>query len=179
MDLHTLVPSLQRATAPPGQFATLFPLATDDEMAARLADAAAEAQMDGFLGHLTVDPTALTLSPDPVAPGIGAVLVLYAKCQIIQSQLANMKTRARYKAGPVESDVESASGMLQEVLRELDGRKKDLIKYARAGQLGKAFGMADAYVAQSVGLLDPYFGNMAIDLGPFGFEPAYGFPLGY
>ncbi len=179
MDLTTLVPALQRAAAPPGQFATFFPMATTPEMAARLADAAAEAQMDGFLGQFTIDPVGLTLTPDPVPPGIGAVLVLYAWCSIVKSNVLNLKTRARYKAGPVEADVEQASGMMQELLREVDGRKKDLIKYARAGQLGKAFGMADAFVAQSIGIYDPYFGNIAMDIGPTAYEPAMGMPPGY
>lgn len=176
MDLRTLVPALQRASAPPGQFADLFPLATTTEMASRLADAAAEAQMDGFLNQLTVDPDALTIGPDPVAQSVSAVLVLYAWSSIVKTQVMNLKTRTRYKAGPVESEVEQASGVLQELLREVDGRKKDLIKYARAGQLGKAFGMADAYVIQSLGDWDPIFGNLAMDLGPLtptGFMPGY------
>lgn len=177
MDLRTLVPALQRAAAPPGQFVDLFPQATTTEMAARLADAAAEAQMDGFLGQLTVDPDALTLSPDPVAPAIGAILVLYAWSSILKSQVLNLKTRLRYKAGPVESEVEQASGMMQELLREVDGRKKDLITYARAGQLGRAFGMVDSYLIQSIG--DPYFGNLAADLGPGAIDSAFGYPLGY
>lgn len=179
MDLSTLVPSLERRVAPPGEFATYFPNATPTEMEARLADALGEIQMDGFATQYSLDSTMTQISPDPVPISLQQLLVMYAMANVVQAQLMFTKTKQTYKAGSVESDVEQASGVLKEILAEVNDRKKEFLKYARAGAMGKAFGMVDLYVTHSIGFYDPYWGNLAPQLGYPVYDAGFGYPIGY
>lgn len=179
MNLSDLVPALERRVAPPGMFDTYFPNATPTEMAARLADALGEIQMDGFATQYSLDPTLSVVTPDPVPMALQQLMVMYAMANVIQVQLMNTKTKQVYKAGPVESDVEQTSSVLVELLKEVNDRKKDFIKYARAGALGKAFGMVDLYVTHSLSFMDPYWGNLAPTLGYAQFDPSFGYQIGY
>lgn len=179
MDLSTLVPALERRVAPPGQFSTYFPDATPSEMEARLADALGEIQMDGFATQYSLDSTLTQMSPDPVPMSLQQLMVMYAMANVIQAQILFTKTKQVYKAGTVESDTEQASGVLQELLKEVNERKREFIKYARAGAMGKAFGMVDLYVTHSLGFIDPYWGNLAPNLGYAQFDPSFGYPVGY
>ena len=149
MELLSLVPALQRAVAPPGEFATYFPNTTDDDLAATLADAMAEAQLDGFLGSVSLDITTETTMPDLTNPQ-QALVVLYGMARILHARVANLKNRTRYKAGNAEAESEQSASVLVELLRGVKERKKAMLEEARTGSMARAFAMVDMYVAKSV-----------------------------
>lgn len=149
MELVDLVPSLQRAVAPPGEFTTYFPNTTDGDLAALLADSVAEAQLDGFMSTKSLDLEDESISPDLV-PGEMALVVLYGAGRVLRTKIANLKNHTRYKAGSAEAETEQSASVLVELLRSTDARKKQLLDDARQGRAGMAFSMVDLYVSKSI-----------------------------
>lgn len=149
MNLADLVPSLQRAVAPPGEFATYFPEALDGDLSATLVDAVAEAQLDGFLGSASLDVNAETVTPD-LTSAQQALVVLYAMARVLHARVANLKNRTRYKAGSAEAETEQSASVLVELLRQTKDRKKQLLEDARAGNMASAFAMVDMYISKSI-----------------------------
>lgn len=158
MELLELVPSLQRAVAPPGEFATFFPNATDDDLAAAVADAIAEAQLDGFLSGFSMNLDAGTVTPDLSSPQ-QALVILYGMARVVRARISNLNNRTRYKAGPVEAEEEQSASVLVQLLRDINQRKKDMLEEAKHGSMVRAFAMVDMYVTKSIDA--PY----ASDLG--------------
>lgn len=161
-NLSDLVPSLTRALATPGTFADLFPDTTTTDLVGVLTDAMAEAQLDGFLSRTSLNVQASATTPDLTVPE-QALVVLYGMSRVVTARVSNLKNRARYKAGSVESETEQSSTVLVELLREIRDRKKQLLDDAKAGNMAKAFGMVDMYLAKSIDVSDPnvdyYFGG--------------------
>lgn len=149
MNLSDLVPSLQRAVAVPGTFATLFPSTTDDDLSGTLADAVAEAQLDGFLSTVVVDLDSGDFAVDLTRPE-QALVILYAMSRVVMARVANTKNRTRYKAGPVEAEEEQSATVLTELLRQIRDKKKELLDAAKAGNIATAFAIVDLYVAKSL-----------------------------
>lgn len=149
MDLVDLVPSLRRAVAPPGEFATYFPNTLDTDMSALLADAVAEAQLDGFLATASLNVDEETLIPDP-STGEQALVVLYGAARVLAARLANLKNHTRYKAGAAEAEVEQSASLLVELLRATNARKKQILEDAKYGRGGSSFTMVDLYIAKSI-----------------------------
>ncbi len=149
VELLDLVPSLQRAVAPPGEFATFFPNATDDDLSASIADAIAEAQLDGFLSEYATNLDAGTVSPD-LTSAQQALVILYGMARVVRARIANGKNRTRYQAGPVEAEEEQSASVLVQMLRDINTRKAELLKEAKAGDIARAFVMVDMYVAKSI-----------------------------
>ena len=154
MDLSDLTPALKRALAVPGTFADLFPDTTDDDLVGTLADGVAEAHLDGFLAGVVLDVSGATVAPDLSSPQ-QALVVMYAMSRVLTARVANLKNRTRYKAGSVESETEQSASVLVELLREVRDRKKQLLDDAKAGNLAKAFGMVDMYLAKSIDVSNP------------------------
>jgi hypothetical protein len=148
MELADLVPSLQRAVAPPGEFDTYFPNSTGDDLAGLLADAVAEAQLDGFLSTTTLDVDALTVTDLNSAQQ--ALVILYGMTRVLTARLSNLKNRTRYKAGNAEAETEQSASVIVELLRQSSARKRQLLDDAKAGNLATAFAMVDLYVAKSI-----------------------------
>lgn len=149
MELANLVPSLKRALAAPGEFTTHFPSATDTDLADTLADAVAEAQLDGFLGNSSLDVLSSVVTPD-LTPPQQALVILYGMARVLHARVANLKNKTRYKAGNTEAETEQSATVLVEMLRQTKERKKVLLDDARAGNLATAFAMVDMYIAKSV-----------------------------
>lgn len=149
MDLTDLVPSLKRALAAPGEFDTMFPESSDDDLAGTLADALAECQLDGFLGTTSLDLLNVTVTPDLTTPQ-QALVILYAMSRVVTARVVNLKNRTRYKAGPVESETEQSASVLVQMLKDITTRKKQLLDDARTGSLATAFAMVDMYVTKSI-----------------------------
>ena len=149
MELIDLVPALQRAVAPPGEFTTYFPNTTDADLSATLADAMAEAQLDGFLASVSLDITTESTAPDLTNPQ-QALVVLYAMARILHARVANLKNRTRYKAGAAEAETEQSASVLVELLRSVKERKKAMLEEARTGRMANAFAMVDMYLAKSI-----------------------------
>lgn len=153
MDLTELVPALQRAVAPPGEFATLFPNSTPTDLTGVLADAVAEAQLDGFLATSGLDVDASVVTPDLTAPQ-QALVVLYGSARVLTARVSNLKNRTRYKAGSAEAETEQSASVLVELLKQSKERKKQLLEDARAGNASSSFAMVDLYVSKSIDMND-------------------------
>lgn len=149
MDLSTLNDSLRRAVAPLGEFATFFPNTTDADLIGTLADAVAEAQLDGFLSGDALDTSLNTVTP-ALSTAEQALVVLYARARVLAAGLANLKTRTRYKAGPVEAETEQAASVLVALLRDTSERKKQILDDAKYSGTGLGFAMVDLYVSKSL-----------------------------
>lgn len=149
MELLDLVPALKRAVAPPGEFTTYFPNSTDEDLSATLADAMAEAQLDGFLSTVSLDITLEATAPDLTNPQ-QALVVLYAMARVLHARVANLKNRTRYKAGNAEAETEQSASVLVELLRGVKERKKAMLEEARTGSMANAFAMVDMYIAKSI-----------------------------
>lgn len=133
-DLADLVEPLKRAVAVPGTFTDVFPSTSDEDLAALLADAFAEARLDGFLSGFTLDLNLNTTTPD-LQSSHTALLVIYGAYRILINEVRNRNTRFAAKAGPTEYETEQTASMLNEVLRQLGAKKKDILEQARLGEL--------------------------------------------
>lgn len=164
MDLVDLTGSLRRAVAPPGEFDTYFPDTVDEDLVGTLADAFAETQMDGFLSTVALDIDAGTLTPDLTAAE-GALVVLYARARVVMARLSNIKSHTRYKAGPVEAEVEQAASLLVALLKDTSDRKKQIINDNRYSS-GSSFTMVDLYVSKSLDYTSPDLSYL-VDFGMY------------
>lgn len=149
MELTNLVPSLKRAVAAPGEFDTFFPSSTDADLTGALADAVAEAMLDGFLGATDLDLVNNAVTPD-LSHQAQALVILYGAARILSARIANLKNRTRYVAGPAEAETEQSASVLVELLRQINARKKQVLDDARAGDMASAFEMVDMYTAKSI-----------------------------
>lgn len=156
MDLTDLVPSLKRAVAAPGEFDTYFGEATENDLAGLLADAIAEAMLDGFLAGVALDLDQLTALPDLTQPQ-QALVVLYGSTRVLTARIANLKNHTRYKAGAAEAESEQSASVLVELLKQAKERKKQLLDDARYGG-GASFAMVDLYVSKSIDVSDAAVG---------------------
>ena len=154
MELSALVPSLKRALAVPGTFADLVPDTTDLDLRDTLADAVAEAHLDGFLSGVVLDVGTAVTTPDLSSPQ-QALVVMYGMSRVLTARVANLKNRTRYKAGNAEAETEQSASVLVELLREVRDRKKQILDDAKAGDLAKAFAMVDMYVSKSIDMSSP------------------------
>ena len=167
-DLNDLIPALKRTAAPPGEFDTLFPEATDEELVGYIADAVAECQLDGFLAKYEIDLLQETVEPDLTNDSgavkvAGAMALLYASYRIVLNELRNVRNRVAYQAGSASMEEDRTASMLNEILRQLNARKQDLIEQARLGNLA-----TDVYV-HDMAFLKATFDNLYSE--PFAFDP--------
>jgi hypothetical protein len=158
-DLADLVPALKRELAAPGDYATTFPNSTDSELTARLADAFALAQLDGFFADVALDVDELTVDPDLSAAG-GALIVLYAAMQVIRSAIRATQASFRAKAGPVEYEVQRSATLLRDELKYLNERMTNLVAQA-------------VLSSRQTFVMDAYLNHIALDLGSIGGFYAY------
>lgn len=149
MELADLSDSLKRALAVPGEFDTFFPETSGADLSGMLADAVAECQLDGFLGNYGLNLINETVTPD-LSTAQQALVILYARARVLQSRIANLKNRTRYKAGTTEAETEQSASVLVELLKETKERKREILENARYGSAGIGFSMVDMYVAKSV-----------------------------
>lgn len=144
-NLDVLVEPVKREIAVPGEFTTVFPSTSDDDLLATVGDAFSEAQLDGFFGTHVLDLDTYEVTPDLSAAG-GALVVIYAGGRIIRSRLRQLTTGERYVAGSVEYEIQRAAGVLREDLMALERRKAQLIQRGRR-QSGQAY-VFDGYFAR-------------------------------
>lgn len=147
-----MVPSLERALAPPGQFEALFPGATEEELSLTIADSFAFIQLFGMLEKWTLDSVTLDISPDLPLPEQQAVVTV-AAMRTVRTQLRNVKNKVLYEAGPTRYQSETSASMLTaelELLEKLWEELKD------------ALGGIDAY-ATAVGVYDNYHERMVAE----------------
>lgn len=127
-----LIEPLKRAIAGPGQFDEAFPDADDDTLFAYITDAFGEARLDGFFAGGSVDWVSGDFDPE-ISQAEAALLVIYASMNILGTQIRNLGTRSKYKAGPVEFETEYSAGVLQSILSEMSDRKKQILRGLSSG----------------------------------------------
>lgn len=155
-DLGDLVASLQRVVAPPGQFDTLYPLASSSDMVGYLTDALAEATLDGFFFDAPITWTDEGITTPDLNRGQQALIVIYGGYTFLKAELKNKTSLSRYKAGPVEYETQQGASVIAGLLQEAADRKKQLILQQSEIGVSAAFHMADAYFINAVGL--PWWG---------------------
>jgi hypothetical protein len=165
--LASLVPSLKRQVATPGDFDIAFPNALDTDLLGYLGDAFGQAQLDGFFGAMVWDPSANTVTPD-LSPGGSAIIGLYAAETILLSKFRDQPTRTVYKAGTAQYEVDYSANVLAAEIKELQTRRENLLKQAMRllRAVSPSVYMQDAYLSRSFGFL-PWFGG--VDMNNFGF----------
>lgn len=148
-DLADLVEAFKREAAVPGTFDVTFPSTDDDDIIGSLADAFAEAQLDGFFGTLILDLDAGTVTPDLSVAG-AALVTMYAGMRLTRQHLRSLTTRTAYKAGPVEYETERSSSALVEELKQLKSRRDQIMANAiRAGRGAGSVFVIDGYVQRA------------------------------
>lgn len=163
-DLRTLVDALKREVAVPGTYDDVFPDTGPDQLAATLADAFAEAQLQGFFGDvsLTVDATVSPASYEtskPLSAAGGALIVLFAGMRILRSQMRTLSQSATYKAGSVEYSTANMTTVIRDELKALRDRLDGLIVDGKRS--GRAVAVADTYAKRlSEGRLAAYTGSL-------------------
>jgi hypothetical protein len=137
-DIDDMIPALKRSVSIPGGFDAAFPTAVDADLVGLLFAAVAEAQLDGFLVSYVVDAAAETVTPDMSREGAvnaaGALVLIYATYRVVLNELRNVQNRVSYVAGPAKYEVERTASLLNEILRQLNDRKKELLRRAEQGQ---------------------------------------------
>ena len=148
-NLADLVEAFKREVAVPGTFATEFPDTSDDDLEEALKDAFAQARLDGFFGKMELDVATGEVTPDLSIAG-AALVTIYAGIRMTRTQLRKLPTISRYKAGPVEYEVQQSAQAITADLKTLEDRRKELVQNAlRAGRgTGSTF-VLDAYVARA------------------------------
>lgn len=169
-DLGDLVDSLKRAVAPPGEFATLFRSATDDDLIGSLMDGFAEAQLDGFFtpaysSLFTLDADAGTVTPD-LSAAQSALVIIYTAHRVVTTRLLNLKTHTRYAARGAEVENDQAATLLVQLLKDFSARKAALQQKAAYSGVDAAFTMADGYFLAATGRYGPMGGSY--DYDPYG-----------
>lgn len=130
-DLEDLVPGLKREVAVPGAFSRVFRETADSELVGSLMDAFANAKLDGFFPGHELDVDAETITPNLSTAG-QALVRLYAAERIMVAQLANLKSRTLYEAGPVKYETEQAASVLAGILKLIADRKRHVMESAYA-----------------------------------------------
>ena len=165
-DLFDLVDPLKRAVAVPGEFTGSFANTTDTDLADVLLDAFAEAQLFGFFGAHGSDDDGI-VTPD-LSRGEGALVVIFAMCRVLNSEIRNRKTHVKYEAKGAIFEQDQSATMLVQLLKDYQAQKADLLKRATYAA-GSAFYMADQYFLRAVGY-GSYGGdhpNYASSYGPY------------
>lgn len=169
-DLSTLVEALKRELAVPGTFATVFPDTQDTDLSGSLADAFAQAQLDGFFSTSMVDlstPATPQVSP-PLSSGGGALVILYAAERTIRAQLRVLNTMVKYEAAGVSYETQQAASVLVQELKDIQARRTNLLALLlRQQRSGQAVHVTDGYLIRGRG----YY--------PAGFYGEFGFFYGY
>lgn len=140
-DLADAIPSLQRAVATPGTFATTYPLTTNNDLLGCLMDGLSEVQMDGFLNTYVLDDFGV-VGPD-LTRGQLALVLIYSACRWVQSELKNIRSSVRYKAGNAEYETTQAATVMAALLKDWTERKKAILLRGLTAAAGLMFSMAD------------------------------------
>jgi len=165
--LPDFVPQLQRFVAVPGTFEQLFPATSEDDLVGALADGLSDAQLSGFFSTHTLDLTTFTVTPDLV-PGQGSLVVLFAGVRMLQAEIRNRKSHARYEAGSVVSETDYSSQVLTELLKEYQAEKKNLIAAVSRVGASDTFIFADMYYVRATNDYVPTVSSQVSHHHPFG-----------
>lgn len=156
VDLNDLLPSLRREITPLGS-ADPYANVTDDTLLGYLTDAFWEGRLYGMFGGFTVDEDGI-LTPlsgvDDMTRDEQQAIVLWAGYRTVLSDLRQVQSVFRAKAGPVEYETQHSAQLLQAILKAI----KDKIDYI--AQIGSTrtvvFDQVYERIASYQGGPDPY-----------------------
>jgi hypothetical protein len=146
--LDVLVPSLKRALTMPGEFEVVYPNTSDADLTASLGDGFARCQLYGYFLSFQLDTFVWEVTPD-LTPPEGSLVVLFTSGEIVKARLLDMKSVTRYKAGPVEYEVQMASSLLTELLKSLVAQRQELVKLGVGKGEGTDVAVLDWYCVRS------------------------------
>ena len=129
VDLNDLIDSLRREVNPPGGDA--FPNAFDDDYLGYLRDAFWEARLDGMLELYEEDEGLVSpydVDDVEITRDLQQLVVLYAGIRMTRTQLTNLDTLFRTKAGPVEYETQKSAQLLKAILDELKSRRNLILE---------------------------------------------------
>lgn len=137
-DLSDLIPDLKSEMSAPGL--DLFPAGTNAQWLSQLRNAFWEAWLDGFMGGYSVDDDGIVTPDDDsgvvLGRGTQQLIIFYAYVRILKSQLLNLKTTFRAKAGPVEYETQQAASVLKALLDDaIDRRNVYLAELSTEGSV--------------------------------------------
>jgi hypothetical protein len=156
-DLNELVEPLKREVAVPGTFDTVFPDTADSDLAATLADAMAEVQLDGFLPLVSVDLATFLTTPD-ISRAAGALLTVYAGIRIVRNQIRNLPTHFKAEAQGNSFERDQAATVFTETLKDLRARKQGFLDSAKRTQYATTVRMNDGYLVRATAFYYPELG---------------------
>lgn len=136
VDLNSLIPSLQREVAPVGN--TEYAALDNSDWLGQLTDAFWEARLDGLLGAWSESGgsvTARSVGGPDIPRDMQQLIVMFAGFRMALTSFKNLNSLVRYKAGPVESEVQKSAQTLKTVLDILKSRI-DLIISSLSTDLG-------------------------------------------
>ena len=114
-----------------------------------LGDAFATGQLYGLFPAYCLDPIFPEIHPDLDASLSQAVVEL-AAIATLRSQVSNAQSRALYKAGPVEYQVEQGATVLTELLKSAEARFQRLLdQLVQGGRVSTLVYTMDAYALRS------------------------------
>lgn len=129
VQLTDLVDGLKREVSPPGS--DLYPDTNDAEWEGRLADAFWQARLDGLLTGWEIDDSGTNIIPSASGPDmpreLQRLVVLYAGFNVALTSFVNINSSIKYKAGPVEQEVQKSAQVLKGVLDALRERIKNVL----------------------------------------------------
>jgi hypothetical protein len=127
IDLEDLVPDIKTEVNYPGSDA--FPNSSDVEWKSHLRSGFWDAVMDGtIIGYEESDGIVTPKSGDTALDReFQQLIIFYAGMRIIRNQLLQMKTMSKYKAGPVEYEVQQSAQVLKGVLDMLTERRNIIL----------------------------------------------------
>lgn len=134
VDLADLVENVKFEVNPPGQ--DLYPNATDDEWASRLANAFWDSRIEGFLaGYTELDGEIFPVTGTTDMPrDLQQVIVFLCAYSTITQRLREFQTAFRAKAGPAEFEVERSATAITAQIKALEDRKAIIL--TRLSDLG-------------------------------------------
>ena len=156
--LIDLVEAFKREVAVPGDFAGTFPATQESDLVAALADAFAQAQLEGFFPTHQFDITTGVITPDLSVAG-GALVVMYAGARMLKHRLLGMAVGKRYKAGPTEYETSPVASLLTQMLKELQGRITTLITGGADQKLRTTVFVVDSYPIRAGVVRSGFFRN--------------------
>lgn len=135
----SLVPSLRRATSPPG--VDLHPDANDPIFAGYVEDAFWTALLKGAITGFTIDTGVTPHEIVPAAPNtaelpgeLGLLIVEFGALNVITGDLMNLQTQFSATAGPVKFEIQRSATVLVAVLKNI--QDQIALSLAQIGRLG-------------------------------------------
>lgn len=159
--LASLVEPLKRELAVPGTFEDVFPDTDDSDLAATLADAFSEAQLQGFFPDLTLGGEPDYETSVDLTAAASYLIVLFAGARVLRAWLRTLNSNERYKAGSTEFETARPSALLRDELAAITSKIDGLLETARRQRRG----------ASSTVVLDNYWARQAMALGLGGYAP--------